>query len=185
MLAVPAIWRRRLLTALLLPVALVVVVLEDVVWAGALIVLRRLAELAAIRALATALRRLPGWAALPLFLVPEGVGRVGELWAVVLLVHGHTLSAALVYVLVRLLATLMAVFVYHACEPALLRIRWFAVLVGWARRVRDWAKARLQPLRARIRMAGRTAPGLVVRRFVATRRWIERRWLRLAAWSRR
>ncbi|HEY0421383.1 MAG TPA: hypothetical protein VGC80_17845 [Acetobacteraceae bacterium] len=162
----------RLLDMLLLPVALLVVLLEDVVWAGLRALLRRVTAWPPLAALQAWLGTLSGYAALPLFLVPEIFGRVGEIWAVALLVGGHVKSAVLVYGLVRLVATLLAVFIYHACEPALLRIHWFAVAVGWVRWVRDWAMALLAPLRARIHALWPFAPGLLGQRWAAIRRRI-------------
>jgi len=167
-------WRRLLLDALLLPAALVVVVFEDVVWAGARAVLRALLRLPPFRKLQQQMGRLPGWAAVPLFLVPEGGARAGEVWAVALLLRGHTVSFLLVYALVRLLATLVAVLVYQACKPALLAIPWFATLVQWTQAVRDWALSQVQPLRDRVVAVGRLAPGVIARRFTAVRRWLAR-----------
>ena len=172
--------RRKALDALLLPMALAVVLVEDVIWAGARAFLRTLTQFRPVRALSDILGRLSGYQALPVFLVPEVFGRVGEVWAIALLVGGHLVSGATVYVLVRLVATLLAVFVYHACEPALLRIGWFATMVRWIGRARDWAMERLRPLRQRIRELTRTAPSAVARRFAAMRVWIETRWLRRA-----
>ena len=178
-------WRRRLLDALLLPFALVVVVAEDVVWAGSQAVLRRLARLSAVRATEAWLGGLSGYVALPLFLVPELIGRIGEVWSIALFVRGHAVSGVIVYGSVRLVATLLAVFVYHACEAALLRIRWFAVIVDWAGRVRDWAMAKLSPLRSRFELFTHAAPGVLAPRYAATKRWVEARVLRLTSWARR
>jgi hypothetical protein len=169
-----ASWRRLLLDALLLPAALVVVVFEDVIWAGAAAVLRALGRLPPFRRLHRQMGRLPGWAAVPLFLIPEGAARAGEVWAVALLLRGHVVSFVLVYALVRLLATLLAVLVYQACKPALLEIPWFASLVEWTSGVRDWALCQVQPLRDRVIAVGRLAPGVIGRRFSAVRRWVER-----------
>ena len=166
---------RGLLDIVLLPAALVVVVFEDVVWAGAKVVLRTLAALAPIRRLHAWMRGLPAWAALPLFLVPELVGRVGEVWALVLLAQGHTLAAAMVYLWVRLVATLIAVFVYHACEPALLGLAWFAWTVAVVLRIRDWSLALIAPWRARIRAWKQRAPAIIARRFAAWRRQLAAR----------
>jgi len=58
-------WRRLLLDALLLPAALVVVVFEDVVWAGARAVLRALLRLPPFRKLQQQMGRLPGWRRCP------------------------------------------------------------------------------------------------------------------------
>lgn len=168
-------WRRHLLNALLLPAALVVVLLEDVVWAGARAVLRWFARLRAVRGLQSLMGRLPGWAALPLFAGAECIAKAGEVWAVALLVRGHAVSAVLVYALVRLFSTLLAVFIYMACETELLRIAWFAALVRWVVAVRDWSLARLQPLRARLNAVAQSTPGAVMRRFMSLRRWLDRR----------
>lgn len=162
--------RRALLDAILLPPALVVVVLEDVVWAGLRAVLRQISDLPPLRRLEARLGQLSGWAALPLFLVPEVVGRVGEIWAVALLVGGHVPSGIVVYLLVRLVSTLIAVFVYHACEAALLQLRWFAAIVAWLVRVRDWAKTLTADLRARIRARLQGVRSRATRRFIALRR---------------
>ena len=170
-----ASWGRHLLNALLLPAALVVVVIEDVIWAGAKAVLRRVALLRVVQRLQTEMGRLPGWAALPLFAIPEGIAKVGEVWAVTLLVRGFAASFIVVYALLRLLSTLVAVFVYVACEVALLRIAWFAALVRWVLAVRSWSLARLQPLRALLCAAVGHTRGAAVRRFLALRRWLERR----------
>ncbi len=161
---------RRFLDLVLLPAAIVVVVFEDVVWAGAKAVLRRLSALPPIRRLDAWMRTLPGWAALPLFLIPELLGRAGEIWALVLLADGHFVAAAMVYLWVRLLATLVAVFVYRACEAALMRFAWFAWSVRLVLRIRDWAMALIAPWRIKIRDWKQRAPVLLVRRFAAMRR---------------
>jgi hypothetical protein len=134
--------------AALLPLALLIVVAEDILWRGLRAVLDRVGRLGAVEALRARLARLPGWAALPLFLIPEAAGRAGEVWAAVLLVHRHPRAAAVVYLFVRLLAAMIAVFIWHACRPALLRLAWFARLVTLTLWVRDWALARTAPLRA-------------------------------------
>ena len=146
---------RRLINVLLLPLALLMVVLEDVVWAGAVAVLRGLQGLAPVRAAEAWLRTLSGYAALPLFLIPELVGFAGKLWTIALLAQGHTAAAIQAYVLIRLVCTLIAVFIYRSCAPALLCIAWFASAIGWLHAVRDWAVGLVRPamnwLRARMR----------------------------------
>lgn len=161
---------RRLTNLLLLPLALLMVVLEDVVWAGALAVLRALRRAPPVRALDAKLRTLSGYAALPLFLVPEAVGLAGKLWAIALLAHGHPLAALEAYVAIRLVSTLIAVFIYQACEPALLRIAWFARAVGWVHAARDWAMALLRPALAWGRALLNRGRGRLALRWLAIRR---------------
>ena len=166
---------RRWLNLLLLPLALLVVVLEDVLWAGALAVLRRLAGLAALQRLRAVLAALPGWLALPLILVPEALGKLGEFWALALLAHGRVVGGVLAYVAVRAVATLIVVFIYHACEPALLRVRWFAAVVRAMHWVRDWALAKLRPARDRVRAFIRRRRSVLRDRFAAAQIWLRRR----------
>lgn len=167
--------RRRLRDAVLLPVALVVILVEDVVWQGSLALLSRVSRLPFMQATRRALSRLSGWAALPLFLIPEAAGKVGELWAALLLVHGHVVSAVMAYALVRLVATLIAVFIWQACSVALLRLAWFARIIGWIEMARDWALARIAPLRAVVRRLTSRGGGRIWRRVAILRHWITTR----------
>jgi len=165
-------WRRRLRHLLLLPLALLLVLLEGVIWRGANALLRGLVHLPALAATSRVLSRLSGWAALPLFLLPEAAARVGELWTAVLLIEGHVVSAVLVYVLVRVAATLVAVFIWQACSAALLRLPWFARMVRWVTAARDWALAQTAPLRAAARRLWSPQAGALVR----YARTLRRRW---------
>ena len=165
-------WRFRIIDALLFPVALLVVLLEDVVWVAARNLLRGAAKLAVSRHLSRWLGTLPGWAALPLFAVPELLGRVSEGWALYLLLHHHTLAGAAAYIVGRGVATLFALFIFQACKPALMRLRWFAWTIGRVGAIRDWARARLAPAIAQLRRMAGVSGGSVLLRF--------RVWYRLA-----
>jgi hypothetical protein len=160
---------RRPLNLLLLPLALLLVVLEDVLWAGTLAVLRGLRRAPPVRALEAWLRTLSGYAALPMFLVPEVLGKLGELWSFALLASGHPVAGIEAYVLIRLIGTLIAVFIYQACEPALLQIGWFARAVGWVHAVRDWAVGLVRPLISRMRALLRRGRGRLTLRLLALR----------------
>jgi hypothetical protein len=176
--------RRRthwLLNLVLLPVAILVVLVEDVVWAGARAALRAADGLAPVRRARAWLTTLSGYAALPLFLVPELLGRVGEIWAVALLVEGHVVSGVTVYALVRLVATLVAVFIYQTCERALLQIGWFAHAVGWVRSARNWAVGIIRPAMARARLALRIGRSRSSTRLAAMHRVLQQR-LRRGRW---
>jgi hypothetical protein len=165
---------RRLANLLLVPLALLLLVLEDVVWAGIAALLAQLHQAPPVAALARALARLPGPIALPLFLIPEAVGKLGELWSLALLAQGRPLAAAEAYVGVRLVSLVIAVFIYRACEPALLRIAWFARAVAWVHAARDWAVALLRPVLAPFRAALRGAGGRLSRRLAALKRHLRR-----------
>jgi hypothetical protein len=160
-----------MLDLLLLVPALVLVLSEHVVWQGARTVLRALAGLPLVKALHIWLGLLPPSLALPLFLVPELFSHASELATAVLLAKGHLAAATLLMVLGKGLATLILVWIYQACEPALLRVRWFAWLHHAILRARAALLARFAPVRnivlVRLRRSTRVG-GAVGRRFL---RW--------------
>lgn len=144
---------RFLLDTLLIPVAVLIVVIEDVLWVGALALLRGMNDLAAVRAMRVHLERLPASVALPLFLVPETISHIAGAYATVLLAQGRLLAAIVVGGLVKGICTLLLVWIYQCCEETLMRVAWFARLHHWALAVRDWAFAQVGPMRARARAA--------------------------------
>lgn len=160
---------RLLLTALLdllllLPAALLVLG-EHVLWQGARIALRAVAGLPLIRALHLWLGLLPPHAALPLFLVPTAFSHGAEFGTAFLLAKGHFLSATLLIVLVKGTATLILVWIYQACEPALLRVRWFARFHHATRQLRIMLLARCEPAWRTMRTWVATRGGTVGPRF--------------------
>ncbi len=168
-------WHLRVLDVLLFPVALLVVLLEDVVWVAARDFLRQVSALPPLRLLAGWLGTLPGWAALPFFAVPELLGRVGEVWAFALLYHHHVVAGVAAYVVVRAVATLIVLFIFQSCEPALMRLRWFAWSMHRLKTLRDWARARLAPVMVRLRRAIGTTRSRTRTRFMAWRRRLRRK----------
>ena len=146
--------RDRVVNSLLLILALLVVAVEFCVLHPAGALLDRLHRLPLIQFLHQRLGRLPPGVALPLFLVPEAASRAGWLASAWLLVSGAAWEALLVYVLTKLLAGIIALWVYRACEPALLRVRWFARVHGAGQRIRcsiTAATPRFTAMRHRVR----------------------------------
>lgn len=178
----------RSLDLLLFIPALLYVLTEHVLWAGARALLRGLGALALVQAAQAWLGLLPPLAALPVFLVPEVFSHASELWAAVLLARGHLLAAGLMAVLGKGLATVILVWVYHACEPALLRVRWFARARNAALRWRAGLLARTDPWRraALARLARvRLGPGAIRRRFRRWRGRLDQRLVPGLVWLRR
>ena len=170
----PKRWPGRALDLLLFVPALLLVVTEHVLWAGSRALLRTIAGLSAVRAAHLWLGLLPPYAALPMFLVPDLFSHASELWAGVLLARGHLIAAALFVVLGKGLATVVLVWIYQACEPALLRVAWFARLHHAVLRLRERVLNRVRPARAWLvaRLPEPAGSGWVVtRRF----RWLRRR----------
>jgi len=156
---------------LLLPPALIYVVIERVFWNGAKRLLRQTARMPAIAAFQQKLETLPAWAVLPLFLVPEVFSHIGGFWASDLLFRRKWLAAMLVGLFIKGTATLMEVWIYQSCEKALLSVRWFAWVHGWAIRGRDWVYNKMRPA---MRLIRGSRSGLA-RRFAALRGVIARR----------
>ncbi|MBW4022490.1 MAG: hypothetical protein HIU92_05000 [Proteobacteria bacterium] len=131
----------RLRDALLLPLALLLVPLEWVIREGSR-VLRRWAP---VRHLESRLARLPPWAILPLFLIPEGMSHIAGFYAAYLLAHGNLLAATAVVLLFKGTGLLLALWIYQACRPALMTIGWFAWGHGKLEAARDWGLERIRP----------------------------------------
>jgi hypothetical protein len=161
----------RLIDLLLLVPALLVVVIEHVLWQGSRAILRRVADLPAVRAAQRGLGRLPPYVAVPLFLVPDLFSHAAGLWATVLLAQGHVVSATLVAVLFKGVATIVLVWIYQACEPTLLRVAWFARLHHAVLAARNWILDRTRPMRE--------AALQRLQASVAGSGWLRRRFLRL------
>ncbi|MDE2007413.1 MAG: hypothetical protein KGI51_12655 [Rhodospirillales bacterium] len=140
-------WLARGLDSLLFVPALLYVLSEQVLWSGARTLLRGLGGLSAVRAAHVWLGLLPPWAALPVFLVPDLFSHASEFWAALLFARGHLFAATLAAVLGKGLATVILVWIYQACEPALLRVRWFAHLHDAALALRERILARTGPWR--------------------------------------
>jgi hypothetical protein len=161
----------RCLDLLLVLPALLLVVLEHVLWAGSRAILRSVARLAMVRAAALWLGMLPPYAAVPLFLVPDLCSHAAGIWATVLLARGHVIAATLVVVVFKGVATLVLVWIYQACEPALLRVAWFARLHHAVLAARSWVLDRVRPMReAALRR---------LRASIAGTGWLGRRFQRL------
>jgi hypothetical protein len=140
---------RRPRDAVLLPLALLLVLFELGLEAGS----RLLRKWGPIRRLEALLGRLPPWAILPLFLVPEAMSHVGGFYAAYLLAQRQFLAATMVAVLVKGVGVLIALWIYQACRPALMTIRWFAWAHGKVEAARAWAMQRMHPALATVRQA--------------------------------
>jgi hypothetical protein len=156
---------------LLLPPALLYVVVEHIFWKSAQFLLQMAAKLAAVTAIQEKMARLPPAAVLPLFLLPEIFSHVGGFWATWLLAQRKFLLAILAGVVVKGIATLLAVWIYQSCKPALMSVKWFAWVHEKAGRGKDWVAERIKPAR---RLLKRSRSG-VIRRFLAMRSRLSRR----------
>lgn len=173
---------RWLLDALLIPVAVVLILAEDVLWAGALALLGRFRRLALVQTVQNGMARLPAFIVLPLFLVPEVFSHLAGFYVTLLLAQGHVVAATGMMA-VKLLCTLLLVWIYTTCQNTLLAVPWFARFHHLTTAMLAWAKAQVAPMRARARallarLKFRSAvAGLRLRsRLRAARIWLARRW---------
>jgi hypothetical protein len=160
---------------LLLPPALAYVIVERVFWRGAKRLLRQAARVPAVAEMQTGLVRLPVWAVLPLFLVPEFFSHVGGFWATDLLVQRKFLPAMMVGLFIKGTATLMEVWIYQSCEKTLLSVRWFAWVHRQALSFRDWVFGRIRPVLLKASSLVKGGSSGLARRFSALRGVIARR----------
>jgi hypothetical protein len=159
---------------LLLPPAVLYVIVEEVFWRGAKALLRQAARVPAIATVQKRLERLPAWAVLPLFLVPEVFSHIGGFWASYLLVRRAWLAALLVGIFIKGTATVMEVWIYLSCEQTLLSVRWFAWLHGKFKRGRNWVVDRIRPMLERVRRRS----GGIARRFGAMRKFMRAKFVK-------
>lgn len=161
-------WRIRPLDVLLLPVALLLVLIEDVLWRAARAILRRVAALPPVRRARGWLAGLPAAAVLPLFLVPEAISHLAGFAATVLLAQGHVWAAVLLAVLVKGGATLLVVWIYESVSATLLAVGWFARLHAAVLAARGWALGKVAPMRQAVlnRLRRSTPLGVAMRRRV-------------------
>lgn len=165
-------WWRRAVDMALLPFALVLVLIEDVLWAGAKALLHDLNQLRFMRRLRVVIGRLPVAFALPLFLIPDIISHLFEIYAAVLLAQGFVRAAIAVEVFGKGVATLIVVWIYQACAPTLLKVRWFARVHHAVLAVRYWTLSHIAPVYSLVAdYLPRPQPGgigsLVQRRFRA------------------
>lgn len=172
---------RWLLDMLLVPVAVLLILLEDVLWAGALAVLRAARRHAWVLAAQDRLAALPAWVVLPLFVVPEALSHVAGFYVTFLLAQGHV-TAAMSMLAAKLACKLMLVWIYTTCQATLMGVAWFARFHHWTSAWLAWAKAQVAPMQERFRALlarlrwRRQAAGLRLRsRLRAMRVWLARR----------
>jgi hypothetical protein len=168
-------WRRIFVNVLLLPPALLYVIVEHVFWAGAKSLLREAARTRLLNTLQQRVQKLPAAAVLPLFLIPEIFSHLGGLWATVLLVRRKYLAAMVAGLFIKGFATLLTVWIYQSCAPALLSVAWFARLHGKILQGRDWLAERTKPARLFARRIAASSRSGIVRRFRALRALIAAR----------
>jgi hypothetical protein len=73
------------------------------------------------------------------------MSHAGGFYAAYLLAHRKVLAATAVAVFVKGVGLLIALWIYQACRPALMTIRWFAWGHGKVEATRQWALDKIRP----------------------------------------
>lgn len=169
---------KRLLTPPLLVLAVLLVLVEEYLWAWLTAAMAHLGRLPVVRDLEARIGRLPPYWAAAAFVMPAAIMLPFKLAAVWAMASGHLLLGLSVLLAAKLTGTALLARLYVLCEPALMTIGWIAALVAWVRRCKAWAHARLENwpawrlvrrLMGRARRSLREA-GVVARRWRSIRR---------------
>jgi hypothetical protein len=107
--------------------------------------LRFLGSLRIFETLGAWLGRLPPYAALLALAVPYVIVEPAKVFALYWLGIGHVIQGGAMFVAAHVLSILVLDRVYHAAHAPLMRIGWFARLMGWLAGLRDlamgWARS--------------------------------------------
>lgn len=139
--------RVRRLKALLSPplvaVAVVVFLVEEILWgwlARATAALGRWAPVARIEA---AIGRLPPYLAILLFVIPWAIILPVKLIALWLVASGHAVSGIVLFSLGELFGVGFLTRIYVLCRPSMVTLAWFVRVEGWVTAASAWAHAQL------------------------------------------
>jgi hypothetical protein len=150
--------RSPLLSALLVPPAVLLLLIEEVVWAGLKALMARLGRLPVVARVEERIRALPPLGAALLFLAPGAAMlpfKLAALWAIA---KGHLIWGLLVLLAAKLTATALFARIYTLCKPTLMTVGWFVRLHDWVTGAKAWAHDKLnawRPWRFARRLVGR------------------------------
>jgi hypothetical protein len=135
----------RLLKGLFGGLLALLILFEEWGWEPLQRLLVRLGAWLRLQALEAAIRRLPPYGALALFVLPS-LGllpvKLGALW---LIGHGHVVAGGAVIVGAKLVGTAVVARLFTLTQPALMRLTWFARgYTAWT----EWKAALLTRVRA-------------------------------------
>ena len=182
----------RVLAKMFWSVLAVLFLIEAWLWDHIGAALTRFAAALPIEPLRAALRalvaRLPPMAVLFIFALPLLFIEPLKFLALALIAKGRLFSAAAVFLVAKTAGVGIAAFLFDSCRERLLEMDWFARLYVAVLRARDWAHARVDPYRRRIKqvvadlrartralMARSAGEGALVRKFLALRETMRRR----------
>lgn len=138
---------RRLKAVLSVPLVVLAVplfLLEELFWHWLGPLTAAFARLAPVARIEAAIRRLPPYPAMALFLLPWLIILPVKLVALGLIATGHLINGALIFAAGELLGVGFLHRIYILCRPALLSLGWFIRLEQIVLKIRDWAHDHLE-----------------------------------------
>jgi hypothetical protein len=150
-------WPWRVLRAVLLVLAALILFIEEFGWDPLTAWLGRLATWPPLARLEAAIRRLPARLALALFAVPAVLLFPIKLAALALIHAGHTASGLAIIVVAKVAGTAIVGRLFLLLEPQLLQFAWFVRALEWWRAIKVRIRTALQasPAWQRVRAAYR------------------------------
>lgn len=148
---------RGLLRAPLVVLGVVILLLEEVLWAWLGRLMAALGRWRPMARLEAVIRRLPPYAAMVLFGLPWLIilpVKLGALW---LCAVGHLKLGGILFTGSEILGAAILARLYVLCRPSLCQLGWFVRVEGWVLAWSRWAHGLLDrlPLWRRARMAAR------------------------------
>jgi hypothetical protein len=125
-------------------VAVLVFLVEETLWGWLTQFTAALGRLPAVARIEAAIRHLPPYLAILLFVVPWAIILPVKLMALWLLATGHAASGVLLFASGELFGVGFLARIYVLCRPALSTLGWFVRIEGWVLAVRDWAHHHLE-----------------------------------------
>ena len=102
-------------------------------------IVEALSRLALFQRLGALIRRLPPYAVLVLLAIPFVVVEPLKVLALYLIATGVVIRGVLLLIAAYFVSILTLDSIYKAGETQLMKIGWFAKLIGWIVELRDWA----------------------------------------------
>ncbi len=127
---------RRVVRPILLVVAALWLLAEELVWNVVADLVARLARLRLVARLEAQIARLGPYPAMALFLLPVAAVLPFKLYGTWLIATGHVVTGAGIIVIAKLGGTVFLTRLYDICRPRLLTIGWFARGHAWLMRVK-------------------------------------------------
>ncbi|HXP95130.1 MAG TPA: hypothetical protein VN809_00360 [Telmatospirillum sp.] len=130
---------KALISPPLVVVAVLVFLVEEVLWDGLAWTTAALGRWAPVARVEASIRRLPPYLAILLFVVPWMIILPVKLAALWLLATGHAVSGVLLFAGGEVFGVGFLARIYVLCRPALATLSWFLRVEGWMKAASAWA----------------------------------------------